>query len=47
MVVLIRVANPVHPDGVMFAVLFANVFAPLIDYGVVWANIRRRARRDV
>ena len=46
MVVLIRVANPVHPDGVMFAVLFANVFAPLIDYGVVWANIRRRARRD-
>jgi Na+-transporting NADH:ubiquinone oxidoreductase subunit B len=46
MVVLIRVANPVHPDGVVFAVLFANVFAPLIDYGVVWANIRRRARRD-
>jgi Na+-transporting NADH:ubiquinone oxidoreductase subunit B len=46
MVVLIRVANPVHPDGVMFAVLFANIFAPLIDYGVVWANIRRRTRRD-
>ncbi|MDH3920474.1 MAG: RnfABCDGE type electron transport complex subunit D, partial [Rhodospirillales bacterium] len=44
--VLVRVANPVHPDGVMLAVLFANISAPLIDYLVVWANIRRRARRD-
>jgi len=46
MVVVIRVANPAHPDGVMFAVLFGNIFAPLIDYMVVWANITRRARRS-
>jgi hypothetical protein len=29
------------------AVLLGNVFAPLIDFGVVWVNIRRRARRIV
>ncbi|MDH3665778.1 MAG: RnfABCDGE type electron transport complex subunit D [Paracoccaceae bacterium] len=46
-IVLVRVANPAHPDGVLMAVLLGNVFAPLIDYGVVWANIRRRARRSV
>jgi len=45
MVVLVRVANPVHPDGVMLAILLGNVFAPLIDYGVIWANTRRRALR--
>jgi Na+-transporting NADH:ubiquinone oxidoreductase subunit B len=44
-IVLIRVANPTHPDGVMFAILLGNIFAPLIDYLVVLANIRRRARR--
>lgn len=44
MIVLIRVANPAHPDGVVLAVLLGNIFAPLIDYAVVWANIRRRAR---
>jgi Na+-transporting NADH:ubiquinone oxidoreductase subunit B len=43
--VVIRIANPSEPEGVMLAVLLGNVFAPLIDYGVVWANIRRRARR--
>jgi len=47
MVVLIRVANPAFPEGVMLAILFANVFAPLIDYFVVQANIRRRMRRNV
>jgi Na+-transporting NADH:ubiquinone oxidoreductase subunit B len=47
MVVLVRVANPIHPDGVLMAVLLGNVLAPLIDYGVVWGNIRRRARRSV
>ncbi len=47
MIVLIRVANPAHPDGVVFAVLFGNVFAPLIDYAVIRANMRRRARRNV
>ena len=46
MVVLIRVASSSHPDGVMFAILFGNIFAPLIDYTVVWANIGRRARRN-
>jgi Na+-transporting NADH:ubiquinone oxidoreductase subunit B len=47
MIVLIRVANPVHPDGAMLAILLGNIFAPLIDYGVIWANMRRRARRNV
>lgn len=47
MVVLIRVASSSHPDGVMFAILFGNMFAPLIDYIVVWTHIRRRARRGV
>ncbi len=46
MVVLIRVANPAFPEGVMLAILFANVFAPLIDYFVVQANVRRRVRRN-
>ena len=45
MVVLIRVINPAFPEGMMLAILFANVFAPLIDYFVVQANIRRRMRR--
>lgn len=45
MVILIRVANPAFPEGVMLAILFANVFAPLIDYFVVRANVYRRMRR--
>ncbi len=45
LVVLIRVANVAHPDGVMFAILLGNIIAPLIDYVVMGANIRRRARR--
>ncbi|MEO0484750.1 MAG: NADH:ubiquinone reductase (Na(+)-transporting) subunit B [Pseudomonadota bacterium] len=45
MVVMIRVINPAFPEGMMLAILFGNVFAPLIDYFVVQANIRRRARR--
>ena len=45
MVVMIRVINPTFPEGMMLAILFGNVFAPLIDYFVVQANIRRRARR--
>ncbi len=45
MVVLIRVGNTAHPDGVMFAILFGNIMAPLIDHLVVRANIRRRMRR--
>ncbi|BCX82019.1 Na+-transporting NADH:ubiquinone oxidoreductase subunit B [Methylomarinovum caldicuralii] len=47
MTVLIRVVNPAFPEGTMLAILFANIFAPLIDYFVVQANIRRRAKRYV
>jgi len=43
--VVIRVANPAFPEGIMLAILFANLVAPLIDYGVKRANIRRRIRR--
>ncbi len=46
MTVLIRVANPAYPEGIMLAILFGNVFAPLIDYGVIQANIRRRVARQ-
>ncbi|WP_211828860.1 NADH:ubiquinone reductase (Na(+)-transporting) subunit B [Kistimonas asteriae] len=45
MVILIRVANPAFPEGMMLAVLFANLFAPLIDHFVVQANIKRREAR--
>ena len=45
MVVMIRVINPAFPEGMMLAILFGNVFAPLIDYFVVQSNIKRRARR--
>lgn len=45
MVVMIRVLNPAFPEGMMLAILFGNVFAPLIDYFVVQANIRRRRKR--
>jgi Na+-transporting NADH:ubiquinone oxidoreductase subunit B len=47
MVALIRVVNPAYPEGVMLAILFGNVFAPVIDWFVVQANVRRRARRSV
>ncbi len=45
MTVLIRVVNPAFPEGVMLAILFGNVFAPVLDYLFVQANIRRRALR--
>ncbi len=47
MTILIRVVNPAYPEGIMLAILFGNVFAPLIDYFVVEANVRRRAARYV
>lgn len=47
MVVLIRVVNPAFPEGMMLAILFANICAPLIDHFVVAANIKRRAARHV
>jgi len=45
MTVLIRVVNPAYPEGIMLAILFANLFAPLIDHFVVQANIKRRLAR--
>ena len=45
MVILIRVVNPAYPEGMMLAILFANLFAPLIDHFVVEANIQRREAR--
>jgi Na+-transporting NADH:ubiquinone oxidoreductase subunit B len=45
MAVLIRVVNPAFPEGIMLAILFGNIFAPLIDHFVVQANIKRRLKR--
>lgn len=45
MAVLIRVVNPAYPEGMMLAILLLNVFAPLIDYYIVDANIRKRMKR--
>ncbi len=47
MVVLIRVVNPAFPEGMMLAILFGNLCAPLIDHFVVAANIKRRMARNV
>jgi len=47
MVVLVRVVNPAFPEGMMLSILFANMFAPVIDYFVVQANIKRRMKRHV
>ena len=46
MTVLIRVINPAFPEGIMLAILFGNIFAPLIDYFVVQANVKRRLQRS-
>lgn len=43
--ILIRTYNTGYPEGAMLAILLMNAFAPLIDYFVVQANIRRRMRR--
>lgn len=45
MVITIRVVNPAFPEGMMLAILFANLFAPLIDHFVVQANVKRRLAR--
>jgi len=45
MTALVRVANPAYPEGVMMAILFANVLAPLFDHAAIAAHARRRARR--
>ncbi|GIV42560.1 MAG: Na(+)-translocating NADH-quinone reductase subunit B [Vicingaceae bacterium] len=43
--ILIRVFNPAYPEGMMLAILFMNVMAPLIDHYVIQANIKRRLAR--
>ncbi|GGI72608.1 NADH:ubiquinone reductase (Na(+)-transporting) subunit B [Shewanella gelidii] len=45
MAVFIRVINPAFPEGMMLAILFANLFAPLFDHFVVQANVKRRIAR--
>jgi NADH:ubiquinone oxidoreductase, Na(+)-translocating, B subunit len=45
--VVIRVLNPGYPEGMMLAILFMNVFAPLIDFYVVDANIKKRLKRAI
>ena len=47
MVVLVRVVNPAFPEGMMLAILFANLFAPLFDYFVAQSNVKRRLARNV
>jgi Na+-transporting NADH:ubiquinone oxidoreductase subunit B len=43
--IVIRVVNPAYPEGIMLAILLGNVFAPLIDWFVEQANIKRRLAR--
>ncbi len=45
MAIIIRVLNPGYPEGMMLAILLLNIFAPLIDYYVVEANIKSRLKR--
>ena len=40
--VLIRVFNPAYPEGVMLAILFMNVFAPLLDYFEIKLKVKKR-----
>ena len=47
MTVLVRVVNPAFPEGMMLAILFGNLCAPLIDFFVIQANVKRRLRRNV
>jgi len=43
--IMIRVFNPAYPEGMMLAILFMNVMAPLIDHYVIQANVKRRMKR--
>jgi Na+-transporting NADH:ubiquinone oxidoreductase subunit B len=43
--ILIRMVNPAYPEGIMLAILIANVFAPLIDHMVIQSNINKRLKR--
>jgi len=43
--IVIRIFNPAYPEGMMLAILFMNVFAPLIDHYIIGSNIKRRLSR--
>lgn len=43
--IIIRVMNPGYPEGMMLAILFGNMMAPLIDHYVVEANVSKRMKR--
>jgi Na+-transporting NADH:ubiquinone oxidoreductase subunit B len=43
--ILIRTVNPAYPEGIMLAILFMNVMAPMIDHYVVQGNIKKRQKR--
>ena len=45
MVVIIRCINPAYPEGMMLAILFANAFAPLIDYFIIKSHVKNRQKR--
>ena len=45
--IMIRVFNPAYPEGVMMAILFMNVMAPMIDHYVIASNINRREKRMI
>jgi len=47
LVILVRVINPAFPEGIMLAIIFMNVFAPIIDRIYINANIKRRRARNV
>jgi Na+-transporting NADH:ubiquinone oxidoreductase subunit B len=47
LVVLVRCVNPAYAEGMMLAILFMNMFAPLIDHFIVQANVKRREQRNV
>ncbi|CAL1329479.1 NADH:ubiquinone reductase (Na(+)-transporting) subunit B [Candidatus Providencia siddallii] len=46
MCIVIRILNPVYPEGMMLAILFANLFAPIFDYIVIQLNIKKRKKHD-
>lgn len=46
LVVLIRTVNPAYPEAMMLVILFMNVMAPVIDYGFIKSNVKRRLRRN-
>ena len=45
LIVLVRVVNPAYPESTMLVILFMNVMAPVIDWGFIKANVKRRRRR--